>query len=187
MGVRFQSGGWRWSGSFFHSTLFNLINRVKTNEVISGYNVYIKENNERAFIRGFEMESRYQLNAHFSIHGMMTYLFGQNITRNEPVRRIPPYNGMLNCNYRVSDFNIGLNWETAAAQSRLAQGDKDDNRIPSGGTPGFNVFHLYAGGKWKQIQYQFFLNNLTNSDYRKHGSGINGMGRSVTIALRYGF
>jgi outer membrane cobalamin receptor len=187
MGVRFQSGGWRWSGSFFHSNLFKLINRVKTNEVISGYNVYIKENNERAFIRGFEMESRYQLNAHFSIHGMMTYLFGQNITRNEPVRRIPPYNGMLNCNYRVSDFNIGLNWETAAAQSRLAQGDKDDNRIPSGGTPGFNVFHLYAGGKWKQIQYQFFLNNLTNSDYRKHGSGINGMGRSVTIALRYGF
>ena len=187
IGVRYQSGQWRWSGSFFHSSLFNLINRVKTNEVISGYNVYIKENNERAFIRGFEMESRYQFNSHLSIQGMMTYLLGQNITRNEPVRRIPPFNGLINLNYRLSGFSIGLNWETAAAQRRLAQGDKDDNRIPSGGTPGFNVFHLYAGGKWKQLQYQLFFNNLTNTDYRKHGSGINGMGRSVSVALRYGF
>ncbi len=187
IGVRYQSGRLKWSGSLFHSSLFNLINRVKTNEVISGYNVYIKENNERAFIRGVEMESRYQFNSHFSIQGMMSYLFGQNITRNEPVRRIPPFNGMVNLHYRTSAVNVGINWETAAAQSRLAQGDKDDNRIPSGGTPGFNVFHIYAGSKWKQLQFQLFLNNLTNTDYRKHGSGINGMGRSVTLALRYNF
>jgi hemoglobin/transferrin/lactoferrin receptor protein len=28
----------------------------------------------------------------------------------------------------------------AASQNRLAQGDKDDNRIPKGGTPGFGIF-----------------------------------------------
>ena len=38
----------------------------------------------------------------------------------------------------------------ASKQDRLAQGDKDDNRIPAGGTPGWEVMHIYM----QDINYQ---------------------------------
>lgn len=187
IGIRYQSAQWSWSGSLFHSSLNNLINRIKTSEMIAGYSVYIKENNERAFIQGGELETRFQFDRHWSIYGMVTYLFGENITRDEPVRRIPPFNGFLSLQYQSKRFRAGINCEQAFTQGRLAQGDKDDNRIPAGGTPGFFVVHGYVGGNWKNFSIRCFLNNLTNADYRKHGSGINGMGRSATLSLQYQF
>jgi len=187
IGIRYHSTRWRWSGSLFHTNLSNLINRVKTNEVIAGYNVFIKENNERAFIQGLEFESRYQLSSYLSMMGMLSYLYGKNISKAEPVRRIPPFNGFFALQYQQKKFNAGISCEQALAQRRLAQGDKDDNRIPAGGTPGYLVFHWFAGGNWKQFHYRFFLNNLMNADYRKHGSGVNGMGRSLTFTLQYAF
>ena len=187
IGIRYQSAQWSWSGSLFHSSLNNLINRVKTSEMIAGYSVYIKENNERAYIQGGEFETRFQFDRHWSVYGMFTYLFGENLTRDEPVRRIPPFNGFLSLQYRSKRFRTGINCEQAFTQKRLAQGDKDDNRIPAGGTPGFFVVHGYVGGNWKNFSIRCFLNNLTNADYRKHGSGINGMGRSATLSLQYQF
>jgi hypothetical protein len=35
----------------------------------------------------------------------------------------------------------------AAQQNRLAQGDKEDNRIPSGGTAGWEIVNIYGGYK----------------------------------------
>ena len=70
--------------------------------------------------------------------------------------------------------------DLAGKQDRLAQGDKDDNRIPTGGTPGFTVLNGYAGYDWKKLSFHIYLTNLFNEDYRTHGSGINGMGRAVT-------
>jgi outer membrane receptor protein involved in Fe transport len=187
IGIRYHKERWSWSGSLFHSSLNNLINRIKTNEVIAGYSVYIKQNNERAYIQGAELETRFQFNRYWSIFGMVTYLYGQNITREEPVRRIPPFNGFLSLQYRSKCFRAGINFEQALSQRRLAQGDKDDNRIPPGGTPGFFVVHGFLGGNWKHLNVRCFLNNLTNADNRKHGSGINGMGRSATLSLQYQF
>jgi outer membrane cobalamin receptor len=187
LGIRYQEKKWNLSMSIFHNDLNNLINRIKTTDIIAGYNVYIKENSEHSFIKGIELDFRYQLSKQLSLNGMTTYLYGQNITRAEPVRRIPPFNSWITLHYEKGKWNLGINSEQAAAQRRLAQGDKDDNRIPVGGTPGFIVFHAYAGCQMKKLNYRFYLNNLTNADYRKHGSGINGMGRSVTLALQYNF
>ena len=71
----------------------------------------------------------------------------------------------------------------AAKQTRLAQGDKEDNRIPVGGTPGWNIMNLYAGYEWKRVHLQSGLQNIFNIDYRTHGSGINGYGRSIWLTI----
>jgi outer membrane receptor protein involved in Fe transport len=71
----------------------------------------------------------------------------------------------------------------ALEQDRLAQGDKADNRIPAGGTPGWNVLNFYAGYEWKQVRLNAGLQNLLNEDYRTHGSGINGVGRSAWFSV----
>ncbi len=185
LGIRFQMDKSQFSASYFHTSLQNLITRIRTDQVITGYNVYIKENVESAYVNGFETEFRFTITPLLSGSGMITYLFGQNVTRNEPMRRIPPFNTYWNLQYSLKFINLGLNIEQANSQIRLAQGDKDDNRIPLGGTPGYTLLHFYAGGSYKNLNYRVLANNLSNADYRKHGSGINGMGRSLTLTLKY--
>ena len=79
----------------------------------------------------------------------------------------------------------GIEYQYASKQDRLAKGDKEDNRIPAGGTPGFNLLNYYAGYRMKNISIQMAAQNLFNIDYRTHGSGINGYGRSLSLQLLY--
>ncbi len=69
-------------------------------------------------------------------------------------------------------------------QNRLAQGDKDDNRIPLGGTPSWHIVNAYTGYSSNQFAIRLGLQNIFNTDYRTHGSGINGVGRSVWLAFQ---
>ena len=87
----------------------------------------------------------------------------------------------LNNSRRFEKFRVGIIEDLAAAQKRLAQGDKDDNRIQKGGTPSYNVMNIYGGFENKKIALQAYLNNIFNEDYRTHGSGINGIGRSLSL------
>jgi hypothetical protein len=116
-----------------------------------------------------------------------SYTFGQNTSRNEPMRRIPPFNGRFLLKYHNANLHMYLENLFAKSQNRLAQGDKDDNRIPTGGTPGFNLINFYGGYQFKSLKIETGLRNIFNIDYRLHGSGINGMGRNIFISLAYFF
>jgi hemoglobin/transferrin/lactoferrin receptor protein len=76
-----------------------------------------------------------------------------------------------------------LVWLAASKQDRLASGDKSDNRIPAGGTPGWNILNINAGYIVKHINVDFSIENIFNKDYRYHGSGINGCGRFAMLSL----
>ena len=168
--------------SFFYMNLSNLIARVrKGNEVINGYPVYSKENIEKALIRGAEASLLWQPHQHWHFNGALAYTYGQNLTRKEPLRRIQPLNGRLLSSYQQKNVNIAVEALFASKQTRLAQGDKDDNRIPVGGTPGWNLINIYGGYQWNWLQLQTGLQNIFNKDYRTHGSGINGYGRSFWL------
>jgi outer membrane cobalamin receptor len=168
----------------YQNNLNNLIVRSKVEgDSIEGYPVYRKENVESALIRGLETNFEYRLHKNWLLEGSLTYTYGQNLTKNEPVRRIPPLFGRLMAEYRKKDFRVSLESLFADKQDRLAAGDKDDNRIPEGGTPGWVVFNIHAGYSWKILSVNVALNNLLNADYRYHGSGVNAMGRSATLTL----
>lgn len=168
----------------YRNELYNLIvrNRVP-GDTIDGYPVYIKENVERAYIQGVETALEYEITSSLSLSANATRTIGQNITKNEPVRRIPPMFGRFAADFTKEGWNIGLEWLAAAKQDRLAQGDKDDNRIPDGGTPGWNVVNMHAGYTMKMVRVDLSFLNLANTDYRYHGSGVNGTGRSVFVTL----
>ena len=61
------------------------------------------------------------------------------------MRRIPPLHGRVAANYERRHWNFTAESLFAGKQSRLAQGDKDDNRIPTGGIPGWHILNLFAG------------------------------------------
>ncbi|MFA5972578.1 MAG: TonB-dependent receptor [Lentimicrobiaceae bacterium] len=185
LGYKLQGNKLRGEIFLYRNELYNLIvrNRVE-GDTIEGYPVYKKENVERAFIQGVEASADYDLTTALSFSGGITYTYGQNITLNEPVRRIPPLFGRLAAEYKYKNWWYNLEWLAAAKQDRLAQGDKDDNRIPEGGTPGWNIFNINTGYTWRFLSLDLRLQNLLNKDYRYHGSGVNGYGRSALMTVK---
>jgi len=172
----------------YRNELRNLIVRnIVPGDTIDGYPVYRKENIEKAYIHGIETAIDFQVTRSVKLGGNLTYTYGQNITKDEPVRRIPPLFGSFTAEYNYKKLWIGAEWIAAGKQERLAAGDKSDNRIPQGGTPGWNIFNLSVDYNQGIFDLGVSLQNLFNTDYRYHGSGVNGAGRmalfSITINL----
>lgn len=176
------------SAAIFRTNLYNLITRIKTGESISGYDVYRKINVDKGFIRGWEMQLQYRPIHQIILSAAATHLYGQSVTKNQPLRRIPPLNARLTAEYTTGLRFVGLTYDYASPQRRLESGDKSDNRIPAGGTPGYNVLNAYAGANFvEHITFRLHLTNIFNRDYRTHGSGINGMGRAISMVLTWQF
>ena len=183
-GYKFRSEGFAMSAALYQNNLRNLITRVQVaGQKIDGIDVYRKENVERAYIRGAELDVEYVFSEYWKIYGSGAYNFGKNVTKNEPVRRIPPLNGRFGLEYRRSQWFVRPEAWFAEKQTRLAAGDAGDNRIPKGGTPGWVVVNVMAGIDTKHFAVNAVAQNLTNKDYRTHGSGINGVGRSLWLTL----
>jgi hemoglobin/transferrin/lactoferrin receptor protein len=184
LGYKLRKSRFASSLAFFNTDLEDLITRIKVeNQQINGINVYRKENTEKAYIRGFEVELEYLVRNPLKIYGNLSYAFGQNITKNEPVRRIPPMNGKLGIEYRKNHFFVRPEIWFASTQTRLAQGDKDDIRIGKEGTKGWITTNIFSGFDKKHYSINLSIQNINNIDYRTHGSGINGVGRSAWITF----
>ena len=188
LGYKIHTKKLQMSMAFYYMHLTNIINRIQlVGQQVGGYNVYIKENNQESFIKGFEYDFQIALTKKLLISSNGAYSFGQNTTRAEPMRRIPPFNGRTFIQWTQPNIQYSLEYMYATSQNRLAQGDKDDNRIPKGGTPGFGIFHFHVSTKLLGVQFRTGLTNIFNADYRMHGSGINGMGRNLYISAQFRF
>lgn len=183
-GVKVRSD--KLSASFlgYYNQLSDFITRVRLNaDSIQGYPVYVKQNSARSFIRGFEGEAEYELCPRMLLFAGATYTYGQNVSANEPFRRIPPLNGRLGLTYGRNGWWARAEGLWAGAQRRLAKGDTEDNRMAKGGTPGWKIINLNGGYRWKCLTVSAELQNLTNKPYRTHGSGVDGVGRSGWLSV----
>jgi outer membrane receptor protein involved in Fe transport len=188
LGYKLQSNKWVASLSGYYMHLKNVIARIRMEgQMINGYPVYKKENVEEGYIKGFETEISYQVSKSWQVRGNVAYTYGQSISKQEPLRRIPPLYGRLLSTYHHKKWFGSAELLFASKQSRLAQGDKDDNRIPKGGTPAWNVLNLYTGYEHAPLKFNAGLQNLLHEDYRTHGSGINGVGRSAWLSVAVDF
>ncbi len=188
IGYRFKNRVLHLHVAAFYMHLTNLISRVRSaTDSIQGYPVFYKTNDQQSFVRGLEGNLQLQLSEHFRFQIMAATQYGQNLSRNEPMRRIPPAFGLQNISFEKSHWTFSLEHQWAAKQTRLAQGDKDDNRIPKGGTSGWQILNAYAAYTVPAITLRAAFNNITDQDYRTHGSGINGMGRSLTFSALFTF
>ncbi|MBM3401800.1 MAG: TonB-dependent receptor [Bacteroidetes bacterium] len=187
LGYRYSSQYLSFGTAFFRNRLSDLINRIQTSQVIDGYKVYIKENTDITVIKGIEGFAEFQASPNLFFDFFASYNHGDNISKAEPLRRIPPFNGIFSMKYKIKRFYMKGELAWADKQDRLAQGDKADNRIPSGGTPGWQVLNLYSGHSLKNAHLRLTAQNLFNTDYRTHGSGINSVGRSLWTSISFDF
>jgi hemoglobin/transferrin/lactoferrin receptor protein len=188
VGFKFKHQKWSGETYLFNQQLKDLITRVRVDtQTVQGYALYRKENTENSTIQGIETawKCAYTEGSYFEISAAYTH--GQNQTLNEPMRRIPPFNGRFAWHFSKKSWFSTFEMLGATQQNRLAQGDKDDNRIPKNGTPAWVVFNLYGGYSVNNLTLNLACQNLLNRDYRTHGSGVNGVGRSVALSANWCF
>ncbi|MCP5062423.1 MAG: TonB-dependent receptor [Ignavibacteriae bacterium] len=190
VGMKFNNSNVHASIFLFRSDLTNLITRVKTtykgDEFYNGENVYKKINIGESFIQGIEFGIKYSPSEVLIFINNLTYTYGENISKNEPMRRIPPLNGSLSMLYNYNkNIEFRIEYLYAFQQDRLSSGDIDDHRINENGTPAWNLFNIYSNYKLGNITIGLGLNNLFNEAYRMHGSGIDGIGRSFQIVGKF--
>jgi len=183
---------------YYFSTYDDLIDRAEAGFADDNGNgvqdadedrIYQRRNVNRARIQGVELDGLLALTDRLSISGTFSWTRGEDLTSDEPLRRIPPAHGTLAVRY---DFPAGYWVEAsglfAARQDRLSQGDKDDPRIPKGGTPGYAVSNLAGGGTlFDCLDLTLTLENIGNVRYKTHGSGIYGPGTNFMAGCRYYF
>ncbi len=173
----------------YHIKLNDLIANVPAQyqgqDSLDGYKIYQRENINEAFIYGGEVELEAKLSNLFNAFGNLTYTFGENVSKNEPMRRIPPLFGKLGIKgHWMNKYHFIAEYVLSGEQTRLSSGDIADDRIADGGTPGWNVLNLYGGYSYEYITIRLGLENLFNTAYRVHGSGIDGIGRSFWLSLQ---
>ena len=66
--------------------------------------------------------------------------------------------------------------------------ETDHSRIPIQGTPGYGLFGLRGGcSLGEKTTLSLAVENLSDVDYRVHGSGINGSGRNFILSFSHNF
>ena len=107
----------------------------------------------------------------------------------KPMSRLLPLSGSLALRWTAPSARFWVEGRLlgATTEDRITTADQaaDAQRIPTAGTPGYIVASLHAG--WnvnKNLEFTCGLENLSDEDYRNHGSGQNEAGFNSLIGAR---
>lgn len=148
------------------------------------FTVKSKQNTGDACFKGIESSVYYNFTDHFSLRSNISFPYGQNITRSEPVSGVPPAFGLVGLRWDKDFLGVDIYLRFAASQKRISADDWDDPRIPEGGTPGWSTWNFRLGCDISGIgRLQLAVENIFDLNYREHGSGVNGPGRNFIIGF----
>jgi len=194
----------RWSGlsldlAYHYTLLDDVIIRQPTGAMIGTDFVVAKRNGGDGHVQGIDVAASYAFDDNWSAFAMFQWLDGHQETFptsapmsvTEPLSRLSPLNGILGVRWQTDDRRFWVRAWTVVVdeQDRLNTRDQGDtSRIPPGGTPGYTVFNLEAGYALSEDQRFFLaLENITDKNYRVHGSGLQEPGVNVIVGADFSF
>jgi outer membrane receptor protein involved in Fe transport len=187
LGLKSVGNSWEAEFFVFYSDYRDKITSVFTGETTPDGRIIVQSQNlNQATLYGFESG----LNWHFA-NGVDTYVV-VNYTHGEetdtisetfPADRVPPLNGRLGVIYEPGHgFRLQPWIDFAASQHRLSPRDQEDPRIAVGGTPAYITFNfLFSRQVNPDLEVGLRLENLGDTNYREHGSGIDAPGRNIGV------
>ncbi len=194
LGWKLKTETLKWKTAVYYSDIAGLIEaadaryRGSDSLTIDGQNFKVKsrQNTGRAYIAGVESALDYQPAPQWTARLRMAYTYGYNSTLGEPIGGIPPLFGEIITGRRFHKGEMAAYLRFASARKRLSADDRDDPRIPAGGTPGWYTLNLRMSYLLSPgFRLQLRLENILDRLYREHGSGINGPGRNGVISLHF--
>jgi hemoglobin/transferrin/lactoferrin receptor protein len=197
LGAKVQQPRWSAQLAYFYTQIRGQIVGLPTGVRIGTNNEVHKFNGGDGNVHGVEAQITAQLTPQWGVHANAFWLTGE--LQQYPVSASVPVTDNLDM-MMPATFNAGLQWQApggrwsaeavmivADRQDKLSAGDKlDTQRIPPGGTPGYTVFNLR--GRWQatpSLSLSLGVDNLTDRDFRVHGSGVNEPGRNVIATLSW--
>lgn len=192
LGIRIHSGKLHASVVGYYAAISDILASVdaiynNSPVIIQGRDtlkVKQKKNVGNAYIAGVETALSYRVYQSFSLYGNFAYTYGRNKTLDEPVGGIPPAFGKFGVRWDHGRYYADFFTRFAAKQDRLSADDRDDPRIPEGGTPAWQIYTFRTSIQLLDLLYfQFSVENIFDVNYREHGSGINGPGRNFVFSI----
>ena len=197
--VRYER--FRAEAAYFHTLIDDLIVRVPTGATNPVGNIPIvsKDNAGEGYIHGVELSSSVALHRDWTLWGNFTWMEGRveaplvvgGPVQTDPVSRLMPITVHAGLRWQHPGGKVWAEFAAtiAAKQDQLAPNDRlDTQRIPPGGTPGYDVYHLRAGWRpCRNTSLTAAVENLANRDYRIHGSGVNEPGRNFIVTAEFRF
>jgi hemoglobin/transferrin/lactoferrin receptor protein len=181
--------------AYFFTDIEDMIVRTPTGDVVDGNNEVTKQNAGDGYVNGIEASARYRFHPQWALLGGATFLDGEVDTYptsdpwvyREPIDRRMPVTGYGGLRWDHPDKKYwveGVCVAATAADDLSTRDESDTQRIPPGGTPAYAIGNLRAGWELsKQVSLSAAVENLTNEDYRIHGSGQNEPGTNVVLGL----
>ena len=190
LGSRFTRGDLSFGAAAFYTLVDDLIISVPT---AAGGDTVEATNAQEAEIVGLELEAAVRLLDSMTLSGHLTWQEGDTTSpsflggpsEDAPVSRLSPLVASLALRYDSPDQRWWVEGRITAAgkQDKLSARDqRDTQRIPPGGTPGYLVASIRAGLHVSEnLELTAALENITDEDYRIHGSGVNQPGINAII------
>ncbi len=199
LGVRAKYDTWRASAFGFVTLLRDFIQRVPAGDFNGdGTGDFTKDNFAEGRVWGFELAGSVRVRDDVTVFADWAYVKGDvdapvagGGTSEQPLGKVNPSTAHVGVRYEPKEPRV---WVEAVAtivrhQHHLSPADATDTqRIPPGGTPGYAVYGLRGGWQpTEKITLTASIENITNKDYRIHGSGQNEPGTNfiVGVDLRY--
>ncbi|MDB4690780.1 TonB-dependent receptor [Verrucomicrobia bacterium] len=184
----------------FYTDVNDMINRFPTGVVTADGKTEVgKANVGDGFVTGIEYGMAYEIHPEWTLFGNATYMDGEMdvmtgpgpVASAEYLSRGMPLSGQVGLRWMSEQrrFQAQIRGVLSATADHLSSRDRrDTERIPPGGTPGYERIDLKVG--WNihtNLTITVAIDNMTNQNYRVHGSGTNSPGRNFIAALESRF
>ncbi len=186
LGARYNGDNLSLQIAGFYSELVGLIGRR-----VTGTGAEVLTNADDGYVFGVEAELAWRFARDWEWRVFASAMDSQVETADapngEPIRRSAPFMGGTSLRWTSPELPLWIEAriQAAASAGRLAAADiRDDTRFPSNGTPSYLIPSLYAGYQVSEnLELTLALENLTDEDYRYHGSGQNEPGFNAIFGV----
>ncbi len=206
IGYKGSSHLWNWEASFYYTRIEDMIVR---SPVETGKSDVLKANGD-GNIKGLEIKLGFDWSASWRSELTLSWMDseieqlldnngtgtvqinGRNYTpvNLSTTRRMPPQANLV-----TSYSPLNSPWwgeisifATGKANKLSLKDQTDQSRIPTDGTPSYTLIGLRGGLNIRKHSTIFLgVENLSDQDYRVHGSGLNGSGRNIICSFNHSF
>ncbi len=163
-----------------------------------GSSTFVTTNASDAYVYGVELEGAWRFHPQWTLSGFTAWQDGRTETPDflggpvdgsKPMKQQLPLTGSVALRWNDASEKFWVEGRVLAAnkEDRVTATDQalDNQRIPTDGTPGYIVASLHAG--WKvndHLALNCGIENLTDQDYRNHGSGQNEAGLTGILGAK---
>lgn len=199
VGARYDDGKRSAEIAAYYTWIEDMIVRAPTGATVDGLDEVTKKNAGHGYVCGVEAALGCQLAEDWSLRLTGSWMDGKvdayPTSAPERVRdyvsRLMPTTGEATLRWQPAGKSFWLETAVDAAEkaTRLSADDeRDTQRIPAGGTPGYAVLTFRGGiAVAEALKITLALENATDEDYRIHGSGVNEPGRNLVLQADWTF